>query len=95
MDGNDFYYKARTKVNVFLLEQRQITLLHQFLLTFTASGKILFEKQLLLKKGVHFHFTETNYAFFFQVGFLSICTLDLDWKHSYWAHNVKATLYQC
>ena len=38
MDGSDFYYEARTKVNA---------------------------------KGVHFHFTETNYAFFFQVGFLS------------------------
>ena len=28
VDGNDFYYEARTKVNVFLQEQRQITLLH-------------------------------------------------------------------
>ena len=39
MDGNDFYYEARTEVNVFLQEQRQITLLHQFLLLFIASGE--------------------------------------------------------
>ena len=39
MGGNDFYYEARTKVNVFLQEQRQITLLHQFLLAFVASGE--------------------------------------------------------
>ena len=39
MDGNDFYYEARTKVSVFLQEQRQITLLHQFLLAFVASGE--------------------------------------------------------
>ena len=38
MDGNDFYYETRTKVNVFLQEQRQITL-HQFLLPFIASGE--------------------------------------------------------
>ena len=39
MDGNDFYYEARTKVNVFLQEQRQITLLHRFLLPFIATGE--------------------------------------------------------
>ena len=39
MDGNDFYYEARTKVSVFLQEQMQITLLHQFLLPFVASGE--------------------------------------------------------
>ena len=39
MDGNDFYYEARTKINVFLQEQRQITLLHQFLLPFIATGE--------------------------------------------------------
>ena len=38
MDGKDFYYETRTKVNVFLQEQRQITL-HQFLLPFMASGE--------------------------------------------------------
>ena len=76
MDGNDFYYEARTEVNVFLQEQRQITLLHQFFLPFVASGETPTRRTVLLKKGVHFHFTETNYAFFFQVGFLSICTLE-------------------
>ena len=50
--------------------------------SFIASGKTLRKGQELLKKGVHFHFIETIYAFFFQVGFLSIGTLDLDWKHS-------------
>ena len=39
MEGNDFYYEARTKVHVFLQEQRQITLLHQLLLPFIASGE--------------------------------------------------------
>ena len=39
MDGYDFYYEAKTKVNVFLQEQRQITLLHQFLLPFIDSGE--------------------------------------------------------
>ena len=40
MDGNDFYYEARTKVMFFLKqEQRQITLLHQFLLLFVASSE--------------------------------------------------------
>ena len=39
MDDNDFYYEARTEVNVFLQERRQITLLHQFLLAFIASGE--------------------------------------------------------
>ena len=39
MDGNDFYYEARTKVDVLLQEQRQITLLHQFLLPFIASAE--------------------------------------------------------
>ena len=34
-----FYYEARTKVNVFLQEQRQITLLHRFLLPFLARGE--------------------------------------------------------
>ena len=38
MDGNDFYYEARTKVNVFSTKQRQITLLHQFLLPFVAAS---------------------------------------------------------
>ena len=41
MDDYDFYYEAKTKVNVFLQEQRQITLLHQFLLPFTAGGGTL------------------------------------------------------
>ena len=39
MDDYDFYYEA--KVNVFLQEQRQITLLHQFLLPFAAGGGTL------------------------------------------------------
>ena len=40
MDGNDLYYDARTKVNVFFLqEQRHITLLHQVLLPFVVSGE--------------------------------------------------------
>ena len=39
MDGYDVYYEAKTKVNVFLQDQRQITLLHQFLLPFIASGE--------------------------------------------------------
>ena len=64
-----FYYEVRVKVNGFLQEQRQITLLHQLLLV---------EKPLPLKEAVRFHFTETNYAFFFWVGILSICTLELD-----------------
>ena len=38
MDGNDVYYEARTKVNIFLQEQRQMTLLNQFLLAFIAIG---------------------------------------------------------
>ena len=41
MDDYDFYYEAKTKVNVFLQEQRQITLLHQFLLPFAAGGGTL------------------------------------------------------
>ena len=45
MDGNDFYYEPRTKVNVFLQEQRQIALLHEFLLPFVASGETLLEGQ--------------------------------------------------
>ena len=39
MDGNGFYYEARTKVNVFLQEQRLMKLLHQFLLPFVVSGE--------------------------------------------------------
>ena len=39
MDSYDFYYEAMTKVNVFLQGQRQITLLHQFLRPFIASGE--------------------------------------------------------
>ena len=39
IDGNDVYYEARTKVNVCLQKQRQITLLNQFLLPFIASGE--------------------------------------------------------
>ena len=39
MDGNGFYYEARSKVNVFLQEQRQITLLHRFLLPFLVTGE--------------------------------------------------------
>ena len=38
---NSGYYEAKTKVNVFLQEQRQITLLHQFLLPFAAGGGTL------------------------------------------------------
>ena len=39
MDDYDFYNE--TKVNVFLQEQRQITLLHKFLLPFAAGGETL------------------------------------------------------
>ena len=81
MDGNDFYYETRTKVNVFLQEQRQITLLHEFLLPFVPSGGTPTRRTVTLQ-GVHFHFTETNYALSFQFGFFFICTLDLDCKHS-------------
>ena len=45
MDDYDFYYEAKTKVNVFLQEHRQITLLHQFLLPFVASGETLTQWQ--------------------------------------------------
>ena len=44
-DGYDFYYEAKTKIYVFLQEQRQITLLHQFLLPFIDSGETLLEGQ--------------------------------------------------
>ena len=37
--GYEFFYEARTKVNGFLQEQRQITLLHQLLLPYIASGE--------------------------------------------------------
>ena len=54
MDGNDLYYEARTKVNVFLQEQRQIPLLHQFLLHFVASGEIPTRRTVTLKERCSF-----------------------------------------
>ena len=39
MEGYDFYYEGNTKVNVFLQEQSQITLLHQFLPPFIAGPR--------------------------------------------------------
>ena len=56
MDGNDFYYEARTKVNVFLREQRQITLLHQFLLPFVASGETPTRRTVTLEERCSFPF---------------------------------------
>ena len=54
MDGNDFYYEARTKVNVFLQEQRQITLLQQFLLPFIASGETPTQRTVTLEERCSF-----------------------------------------
>ena len=53
MDGNDVYYEAyeaRTKVNVCLQKQRQITLLNQFLLPFIASGETPTRKTVTLEE---------------------------------------------
>ena len=78
MDGNNFYYETRTKVNVFLQEQRQITLLHKFLLPFIASGENPTRRTVILQERCPFPLhIKTNYAFFFRFGFLSLCTLDL------------------
>ena len=54
MDGIDFYYEARTKVNVFLQEQRQITLLHQFLLPFVAGGETSTRRTVTLEERCSF-----------------------------------------
>ena len=83
MDGNEFYYEARTKVNVYIQEQRQVKLLNQFLLPFIASGETPTRRTVTLEERCSFLLhRDKNYAFFFQFGFLSICTLDLDWKDS-------------
>ena len=54
MDGNDFYYEERTKVNVFLQDQRQITLLHQFLLPCIASGETPTQRTVTLQERCSF-----------------------------------------
>ena len=90
MDGYDFYYEAKTEVNGFLQARRQTTLASLYI----ARGDTPTRKTAFWKKVVHFHFSETNYAFFFRLRILSICTLNLDWKPSLWAHNIKTTLYQ-
>ena len=56
MDGNDFYYDTRTKVNVFLQEQRQIALLHEFLLPFVASGETPTRRTVTLQERCPFPF---------------------------------------
>ena len=81
MDGNDLYYEARTKVNVFLQEQRQITLLHQFLLPFIASGETPTRRTVALQERCSFPLHRDKLCFLLPVGFLSVCILDLDRKH--------------
>ena len=48
------YYEAKTKVNVFLYEQRHITLLYQFLLPFIASGGTPSRKKVTLQERCSF-----------------------------------------
>ena len=64
VDGNDFYYEARTKVNVFLQEQRQITLLHQFLLLFIASGETPTRRTVALQERCSFPLHWDKLCFF-------------------------------
>ena len=52
MGDYDFYCEAKMKVNVFLQEQRQITLLHQFLLPSIASGKTPTRRTVTLEEKV-------------------------------------------
>ena len=54
MDGYDFYYEAKTKVNVFLQEQRQITSLHQFLRPFIAGGETTTRRTVTLEESCSF-----------------------------------------
>ena len=70
MDGNDFYYEARTKVNVFLQEQRQITLLHQFLSPFVASGETPTRRTVTLDERCSFPFLFHKLCFLLPGWFL-------------------------
>ena len=54
MNINDVYYVARTKVNVCLEKQRQITLLNQFLLPFIANGEIPTRRTVTLEERCQF-----------------------------------------
>ena len=54
MDGYDFYFEAMTKGNGFLQEQRQRTLLHQFLLLFIASGETPTQRTVTLEERCSF-----------------------------------------
>ena len=59
MDGYDFYYKAKTKVNVFLQDVvknkgKKNSLLHQFLLSFIASGETPTRRTVTLEERVSF-----------------------------------------
>ena len=56
MDGYDFYHEAKTKIYVFLQEQRQITLLHQFLCPFLASGETSSQRTVTLEERCSFAF---------------------------------------
>ena len=69
MDGNDFYYEARTKVNVFLQEQRQITLLHQFLFPFIASGETPTRRTVAIQEWYSFPLHRDKLRFLLPVWF--------------------------
>ena len=60
---------CKNGVVFFLQQQRQITLLHQFLLPFVASGETPTRRTVTLEERCSFPLHETNYAFFFQVGY--------------------------
>ena len=68
MDGYDFYYETRTKVNVFLQEKMQITL-HQFLLPFIAGGETPTRRTVTLLERCLFLFHRDKLCFQLPVWF--------------------------
>ena len=69
MDGNDFYYETRTKVNVFLQEQRQLEILHEFLLPYVASGETPTRRTVTLQERCPFPFHRDKLCFLLPVWF--------------------------